>query len=200
MINNICGHKHRQDFINQLILKEFNLGRKILILSDRREYLDQTMRYLNETIHSEVAGLYVGGMTPKELRTSQNRDIILGTFSMASEGMDIPKLNTILLVSPKSDIVQSVGRILREKPEQRTHHPLIIDYLDTHPNFTVFQRQYKKRFAHYNKMKYNILIHKEDGSIEKHERKKSRRKSKKDKELEIEISFNETEECLIDDD
>ncbi len=33
---------------------------------------------------------------------------------MASEGMDIPKLNTIILGSPKSDIVQSVGRILRQ--------------------------------------------------------------------------------------
>ena len=104
----------------------------------------------------------------------------------------------MLLVSPKSDIVQSVGRILREKPEQRTHHPLIIDFLDTHPNFTVFQRQYKKRFTHYNKMKYNISIHKIDGSIEIHERKKRGRKSNKEKELEI--NFNETEECLIDDD
>ena len=115
-------------------------------------------------------------MKPNDLRDSQEKDIILGTFSMASEGMDIPKLNTILLVSPKSDIVQSVGRVLREKPEQRTHNPLIIDFLDTYPNFSVFQRQYKKRFAHYNKMKYNISIHKEDGSIEKHERKKEEKK------------------------
>ena len=38
---------------------------------------------------------------------------------MASEGMDIPKLNTIILSSPKSDIVQAVGRILRQKKENR---------------------------------------------------------------------------------
>ena len=118
---------------------------------------------------------------------------------MASEGMDIPKLNTILLVSPKSDIVQSVGRIMREKPDQRTHHPLIIDYVDTHPNFSVFERQSKKRLVHYNKMKYNISTYKDDGSVEKHERKKRGRKSKKDKELEIEINFD-VDECLIDDD
>ena len=47
-------------------------------------------------------------------------------------------------------------------------------------------------------MKYNISIYKTDGSIEIHERKKRGRKSNKAKE--IEISFNETEECLIDDD
>ena len=42
---------------------------------------------------------------------------------MASEGMDIPKLNTIILASPKSDVVQSVGRILREKADKRKFHP-----------------------------------------------------------------------------
>merc|ERR1711934_100440 len=29
-----------------------------------------------------------------------------------SEGMDIPKLNTVILASPKTDVEQSVGRIL----------------------------------------------------------------------------------------
>ena len=53
-------------------------------------------------------------MKPAELK-AQEKDIILGTYSMASEGMDIPKLNTIFLASPKSDVVQSVGRILRKK-------------------------------------------------------------------------------------
>ena len=200
MINNICEHQHRTDRIYGKIKEVYDLGRKILILSDRRGHLDNILEWCNSKIEENVAGLYVGGMKPNDLRDSQEKDIILGTFSMASEGMDIPKLNTILLVSPKSDIVQSVGRILREKPEQRTHNPLIIDFLDTHPNFTVFQRQYKKRFTHYNKMKYNISIHKIDGSIEIHERKKRGRKSNKDKEIESEINFNETEECLIDDD
>ena len=54
-------------------------------------------------------------------------NIILGTFSMASEGMDIPKLNTIILASPKSDIVQSVGRILRQKKDKRKFQPFIVD-------------------------------------------------------------------------
>ena len=51
---------------------------------------------------------------------------------MAAEGMDIPKLNTIILASPKSDVVQAVGRIMREKANVRKFHPLIIDINDTH--------------------------------------------------------------------
>tara|TARA_B110000503_G_scaffold132919_1_gene209536 strand:+ start:786 stop:2300 length:1515 start_codon:yes stop_codon:yes gene_type:complete len=203
MINNVCEHQHRTEQIYKKIKEVYDLGRKILILSDRRGHLDNILEWCNREIkgnvQGDVAGLYVGGMKPNDLRDSQEKDIILGTFSMASEGMDIPKLNTILLVSPKSDIVQSVGRIMREKPDQRTHHPLIIDYVDTHPNFSVFERQSKKRLVHYNKMKYNISTYKDDGSVEKHERKKRGRKSKKDKELEIEINFD-VDECLIDDD
>ena len=79
---------------------------------------------------------------------------------MASEGMDIPKLNTIILASPKSDIVQSVGRILRQKKESRRFHPLIIDINDS---IGAFQNQSKKRLAYYSKCKYTISIIHTDG-------------------------------------
>ena len=49
---------------------------------------------------------------------------------MASEGMDIPKLNTVILASPKSDVEQSVGRVFRQKACDRNFHPLIVDIQD----------------------------------------------------------------------
>ena len=42
---------------------------------------------------------------------------MLGTYSMSSEGLDVKELNTVIFASPKSDIVQSIGRILRMKTE-----------------------------------------------------------------------------------
>ena len=104
---------------------------------------------------------------------------------MASEGMDIPKLNTIILASPKSDVVQSVGRIMREKANVRKFHPLIIDINDTHPNFQTFKRQCIKRINFYKQQKYKIMVHKQDGTIEEY------KKPKKVKE------FHEIDECLI---
>ena len=188
MINNLCECKERSAFIHNLVKEEFNLGRKILILSDRRGYLDETNKWFNGNLKEGCSGLYVGGMKPNELRDSQEKDIILGTFSMASEGMDIPKLNTIILASPKSDVVQSVGRILREKADVRKFHPLVIDIKDTHPNMVMFAKQCDKRIVYYKQSNHDIYLYKTDGSKEKIEK----RKNKKEKPV------YEIEECLLD--
>ena len=187
MINNLCEFEDRTQFINQLIVDQYNLGRKILILSDRRGYLDNTKKWLNTNLQKNCAGLYVGGMKPNELRDSQEKDIILGTFSMASEGMDIPKLNTIVLSSPKSDVVQSVGRILREKASVRKFHPLVIDIKDTHPNLSMLTNQCEKRIKYYKKSNHDIYLYKADGSKEKIEKRKKKKKE-----------VYEIKECLLD--
>ena len=187
MINNISDCIHRNNFINDLIKTEYEKGRKLLVLGDRREYLNRTEKWIKENINTNIVGQYVGGMKPAELRDSQEKDIILGTYSMASEGMDIPKLNTIFLASPKSDVVQSVGRILREKAEVRKFHPLVIDFLDIHPNLSVFNKQCDKRITFYKKNNYEIHMYHMDGTKTKVEKRKSRKK----KEL------HEINECLI---
>jgi len=172
MINNVCAYQPRTDMILQLIQTNYELGRKVLILSDRRAHLDIMLEWLLK--NNIPSGLYVGGMKPFDLHESQEKDIILGTFSMASEGMDIPKLNTIILASPKSDVVQSVGRIMREKANVRKFHPLILDISDTHPNFQTFKRQVIKRITFYKQQKYKIMLHTNDGQIEEYKKKPKR--------------------------
>ena len=71
---------------------------------------------------------------------------------MSQEGLDIPTLNAEFLITPKTDIVQSVGRILRAK--HNFSHPIIYDFIDTHD---VFQRQWLKRKAFYKKQNYKII-------------------------------------------
>tara|TARA_B110000971_G_C20000494_1_gene496571 strand:+ start:469 stop:1923 length:1455 start_codon:yes stop_codon:yes gene_type:complete len=191
MINNISYHIPRNIFINDIIKKEYEKGRKILVLGDRREYLNTTEKWIKENISSDIVGQYVGGMKPSELRDSQEKDIILGTFSMASEGMDIPKLNTIVLASPKSDVVQSIGRILREKADVRVHHPLVIDFKDTHPNLGMFDKQCEKRIKYYKKCNHEINYYQMDGHIEKIEKRQKKNNNKPKNVFDI-------KECLID--
>ena len=97
-------------------------------------------------------GYYVGGMSEEELKKSEKKQVILATYSMCSEGLDIATLNAEFLISPKTDIVQSVGRILRAK--HATTHPIIYDIVDSHD---VFHRQWLKRKAYYKKQNYRII-------------------------------------------
>ena len=49
-------------------------------------------------------------MKQAALKSSESQNVILGTYTMSSEGMDIPDLDSIIFASQKSDIVQTIGR------------------------------------------------------------------------------------------
>jgi superfamily II DNA or RNA helicase len=150
MINNIVEYEPRITLIIDLLAPLIEEGRKILILSDRRIHLTSLYTHIiNNNIAS--AGYYVGKLKPHELKETETKDIILGTYQMASTGMDIPGLNTLIMATPKSNIEQSVGRIMRKNHAEI--YPLIIDIVDM---FSVFSRQGNKRMKFYNKMKYTI--------------------------------------------
>ena len=68
---------------------------------------------------------------------------------MASEGLDIKSLTTLIMITPKSDVCQSVGRILRSKHST----PLVIDIIDDH---IILKNQFKKRMVYYKSKNYNI--------------------------------------------
>jgi superfamily II DNA or RNA helicase len=69
---------------------------------------------------------------------------------MASEGLDIKTLTTLIMASPKTDVCQSVGRILRTKHSS----PMVVDIVDSHD---IFEKQWQKRRQYYMKQKYNII-------------------------------------------
>ena len=165
MINNICNFSDRIDYIVKILvkIKKNEKNRNTLLLSDRREHLKELKSRIDQKNIGKT-GYYVGGMKDNELKyTEDNCDIILATFSMAAEGLDLPKLDSVILCSPKSSIEQSVGRILRKKMEDRVYIPLIIDIID---NFSMFINQSKKRIKYYKKCNYNINYIKSKKSIQ----------------------------------
>lgn len=161
MINNICEYpprvKHVVDIIHDILCKEPE--RRVIVLSDRKQHLVNT----SEALASKgfTCGHYFGGMKQEDLKESEKCQIILGTFCMVSEGFDCKCLDTLVLASPKSDVIQSVGRILREEPEKRKHVPLVVDVID---EFSIFQRQSLKRIKYYKAQKYNILGERQDSN------------------------------------
>lgn len=155
LINQIAEYKPRTTALVEWIapMLKNEAGRRLLILSDRREHLiDFATMFAAQGFTS--IGYYVGGMKQSELDISATKQIILGTYAMASEGMNIPTLNTILLATPKSNIEQSIGRILRQKKEERVVAPRVLDILDT--AFTETNGQWAKRRKFYKSCGYTI--------------------------------------------
>jgi superfamily II DNA or RNA helicase len=153
MINNICDYQPRIDFIikelNDILKKEPD--RKVILLSDRRNHLELLQQAITKIGYESA--FYVGGMKQNELKESEQKQIILATYHIAAEGFDCPGLDTLILASPKSDVVQCIGRIQRTPQNLRKHIPLVLDIVD---NFSLFARQGKKRYAYYQSCNYFV--------------------------------------------
>ena len=136
MITDLVEHDGRNQVICNLIKDLLKTTRHILVLSDRRAHC---MHLHNQ--FPDVSGLYMGGMKREQLEESSRKQVIVATFSQAHEGLDIPSLDTVILATPKSDIVQSIGRVMRETPGKR-HNPHIYDMRDA---WSVLFAMYHKR-------------------------------------------------------
>ena len=126
MITTLTENEKRNAMLLKLVAS-ISRDRNVLILTDRRNHCFYLLKSLK--IRGIDVGLYIGGMKEQELKESEKCQVIVGTYSQAHEGLDIPKLDTLVLASPKSDIKQAVGRILRETPGKK-NSPVIYDIRD----------------------------------------------------------------------
>ena len=126
--------------------------RRILVLSERIGHLNRIEELMADSGHTMA--YYVGGMK-EEKRESEaaTAKILLASYSMASEAMNIKVLNTVILATPRKKVEQSTGRILRVRVSERQVSPLIVDIVDSHG---MYQGQWRQRRAYYNKCAYKI--------------------------------------------
>jgi superfamily II DNA or RNA helicase len=161
MITKLCEYTDRSEFILYTIQKIYldNPVQQIMVLAHNKSLLTYLYDAIdNRKLCGGSVGYYVGGMKEDALKVSETKTIIIATYSMASEALDIKTLTTLVMATPKTDIEQAVGRILREKHS----NPLIIDIVDQH---RIFMNQWKKRKTFYRSNKYDISEVHMDGSL-----------------------------------
>jgi hypothetical protein len=148
MITELVENQGRNDLIIKTIQKIMKTSRQLLVLSDRRMHCQVLQSYF-----PDISGLYMGGMKEADLEASSKKRIIFGTFSQAHEGLDIPSLDTIILSTPKSDIKQSIGRVMRETVGKK-NHPQIYDIID---QWSMLYAMYSKRRRVYTQGGFKII-------------------------------------------
>ena len=142
MITQVSELNSRNELIIDIINNCLGDNRRTLILSDRREHCN----WICSQFKTEISGLYVGGMTEAALDETSKKKVIVATYAMAQEGLDIPVLDTVILATPHSDVTQAIGRIMRETAG-KTNSPLIYDIAD---RWSVFYSMYNKRTKIYH--------------------------------------------------
>ncbi len=155
MISKLCDFGPRSDFIIKVLQdlveesKTNNDDAQIMVLAHNRSLLKYFYEAINHRKFATV-GFYVGGMKQIELQETEGKEIVLATYAMAAEALDIKTLSILVMATPKTDITQSVGRILRVRHD----NPVVVDIVDHHD---VFQNQWKQRKTFYRKCNYKIL-------------------------------------------
>ena len=153
MITELTENRERNSMLVGLISRIAKSTRQILVLSDRRQHC-----MMLHQCFPKRSGLYMGGMKEADLAESSTKKIIFATFSQAHEGLDIPSLDTVILATPKSDIVQSIGRIMRETKGKK-NNPNIYDIFD---QWSVCHAMYNKRLRVYKQGGFKMPKMKEE--------------------------------------
>jgi superfamily II DNA or RNA helicase len=159
LLGNILGCEDRNKEIVRWILRLCEEpSRRVLVLSERIGHLNRIEELVTAAAAAPEDALtmayYVGGMKEKiREEGAATARVLLASYAMASEAMNIKTLNTVILASPRKHVEQSTGRILRIRPDQRHVPPVIIDIVDEH---SMYQGQWRKRLTYYRKCAYQI--------------------------------------------
>jgi superfamily II DNA or RNA helicase len=124
LINKIVKIEDRNKHIVDVITELHKSGRKILVLTARREHCATLHNMIND---DRISGIYIGGMKKEELDESNKKMVIFATYQSAGEGYDNPDLDTLVMATSIVGIKQPVGRILRK---DNAFAPLIVDFVD----------------------------------------------------------------------
>jgi superfamily II DNA or RNA helicase len=152
MINKVVEYEPRNKMIAELLEDLFEeKNREILLLTDRVDHTKVLFDLLPESIQKEACILGRNVKAEQRAEWCDTKRILIATYSMCKEGFDVAKLNTLIIATPRPDVDQSVGRILRVEKSQRKVDPLIIDIVDP-----AFRRQFQERLSLYNKRSYNV--------------------------------------------
>ena len=147
-VTKLCNSAKRNCLIVDVVRRLVATGRKVIVLSDRRDHCI----YLGNCIANDSVSCmpYLGGMKNNELKQSETKNVLLATYAMAKEGLDIPDLDALVLASPRSDVVQACGRVLHG----RNKSPVIVDIVD---QWYIGKAQFNKRMAYYSRSGFKMV-------------------------------------------
>lgn len=155
LIDEIVSNKQRNEIIVDNIVWASKYG-TCLVLTERIAHINTLFKML---VEKDVPCAKITGASTKsakearalaiELLRSGRIKVLIATYTLAKEGLDVPSLRNLFLVTPQKNettIQQSVGRVTRKAPNKK--RGIVYDYVD---NMPMLESWYKKRKKIYDK-------------------------------------------------
>jgi hypothetical protein len=162
MVSQMCEDPYRIHVIIKLIYELRQKDMQVLVFADRRSYLDEIRKELERfKIQTDIlddmeldAKRLVGGAKATEIEyAAKFSNVILSTFAFMGTGVSIPKLNAIVLCSPrKRGSKQFIGRIFRLGSD----YSIVRQIFDVVDFGSVLKSSWYIRKAYYKSMEYPI--------------------------------------------
>ena len=145
----------RSDFVAKICAEAVDRGRQVLCLSDRIEHLHDLRDRFALLRPGVQAALYIGGrgrgnLEERRIAEAEAR-VLFGSYAMSSEGLDVPRLDTLVMATPIGDATQAIGRILR--PCDAKQPPLVVDVVD---DCRAFARLDAARRGYYERSAFGV--------------------------------------------
>ena len=168
LINDLIQNQERNEKIARDVSTcIINSCTRVLVLSDRVEHLTRLKELILKEwwLNGKVKQLMALSNSKKarEERRQVLKDlndgkinVVLATYALAKEGLDVPNLNYVVFASPQKDettVTQSAGRVGRKA--EGKEYGVVIDYVDS--NFGMLAGFSKKRNSVYKKLEYEIM-------------------------------------------
>ena len=153
MINKLTEHPGRTKWLVEILqdILEESPDRQVLVLTDRVQHTKDFIASLPDELKDQAAILSTDVKADKRAEFCSSKRVLIATYAMCKEGFDVPTLNTLIMATPRPDIDQIVGRILRIERSARTVNPLVVDIVDPQ-----FRRQFQERNGLYKKRSYTV--------------------------------------------
>jgi superfamily II DNA or RNA helicase len=144
----ISRNMRRNHYIARFVRSCYRNDRSVIVFSATKAHLEWLFNACKKIgIPARDMAFYVGGLTKQDREAAKQKRVIFATYAYTSEATDIPWLDAMVMATPRSDVVQIVGRVLREHPDKKV--PIILDIVDP---LRMFENYSKKRRNFYNEI------------------------------------------------
>jgi superfamily II DNA or RNA helicase len=141
----------RNNLILKDIIKELSNGRRVVVLTERKEHIDSLFQYLKQS-HEAITLSGDDSIASRDakwkLLKSGNYQVLITTGQFFGEGTDLDNATCLFLVYPFSfegKLIQYIGRVQRSEIA-----PVIYDYRDIRIDY--LNKLFLKRNTYYRKL------------------------------------------------